>query len=128
MDDLPAAGLIALVVGIILLWLEYRTGWFASQLSSVVGSRESGGIIPTGSADTVCQVKVRLGEIHGADPDEIIVRHWESQHFGQWIYLQVTLPVRSGAGERVWQTFEVLADRDGGIIRCTPLPPERSHF
>jgi hypothetical protein len=108
---------IPLLVGVLLLILEYRTGWFANRLSV----RSSAGTdlrSDRGWAETICKVRQNLGRIYALDPDEIRVLSWEPKDRGK----RIRLEAKTADGGR----YIVWADRAGRILHSRDhlaLPP-----
>jgi hypothetical protein len=126
MMDWMVAAIISLIVGVVLLAIEYRTGWFADRITKTLGK----GIDLTGNwATTIYQVRLGLGRIYAVSPEEITVDKWEPKFFGLRVRLQVMIPSpviseRYGTGSRLYECLIVWADRAGRILNAKQVGPD----
>jgi hypothetical protein len=112
------------VVGVLLLILEYRTGWFANHVPQALGFPKMS-FNEQDWVETIYKVKHGLGKIYGVAPDEIEVYSWEPKDRNKKIRLEVNIPSRTGARWSV--THVVWAERGGRILRVENDTLIRTH-
>jgi hypothetical protein len=105
----------ALTAGVILLFLEHRTGFFAHHIPKVFGLQRE----PPKErdwAETIYRVKQGLGKIYGVAPDSITVGKWEPKDRNKRIRLEATLSPESSGMRWSNDYYIVWAERDGRIL------------
>ena len=87
-NNWPLALLIPLVVGVILLVLEYRTKWFANRLDRRPKRKETKAI---NWMDAVQKAKTNLNSIYVIYGDDVYIRSWEVNKEGTMVKIELSM-------------------------------------
>jgi hypothetical protein len=100
----------SLIVGVILLYLEHRTGWFANHFPKPHIQTEQ--FVSEDWAETIAKVKEGLTKIYSVEVSDIDVKAWNKIERNQKIVMDVA--VHHGRNDN--RHYIVFAHRNGGII------------
>ncbi|CAG1008721.1 hypothetical protein ANAEL_03710 [Anaerolineales bacterium] len=118
MEQWVFLALVPVVVGVVLLFVEYRTGWFAQHVrgkSAIEASAQS----EKDWATTIYNVRVNLGKMYSINADEVRIKNWEIHKRGREVHLsvEVSQKLSFGRGATI-DTYSVIADSKGRILKC----------
>ena len=125
MNDIIVEIALLIIVGIILLVVEYRTGWFVSQLKPQGGQGEPTsnsklGLFKTDWSEATKQARYNLSSIYGINPNEILVVRWDVYNdlFSRQLTLEIRLPPTHApeSAEPDYPHISVKVNREGQIL------------
>lgn len=107
----------ALVVGLLLLILEYRTNWLARNIKRTI-RQQTNSINEYGLVDAMLRIRNDLARLHSADSNLVSVETWEWRRWKLGKRLRLVMKIQHDRKGQppTYAKYVVWADRRGKIL------------